>query len=57
MPKPLLTATEAAHMLGLDRKTLRIQVRENRAPVAPIEGTKPARWRRVDVEAFVGGAA
>ncbi len=55
MPKPLLTATEAAHLLGMDRKTLRVQAREGRAPVAPVEGTKPARWRRLDVEAFING--
>lgn len=57
MPKPLLTATEAAHLLGLDRKTLRIQAREDRAPVAPVAGMKPFRWRRVEVEAWVRGEA
>lgn len=57
MPKPLMTATEAAHRLGLDRKTLRTQARENRAPVQPVPGSKPPRWRRADVEAFLAGAA
>lgn len=53
--KPILTAKETAALFGIDPKTLRQQVREGRFPVQPIPGSKPNKWRRADVVAWIRG--
>lgn len=56
-PKVLLTATETAAIIGIDRKTLRLWVRSGKCPIAPIPGMTPHRWHRADVDAWVSGGA
>lgn len=54
MPKPIINGLQMAAALGIDPKTLRKWIREGKCPVAPIHNVPPLRWRRADVEAFLG---
>lgn len=53
--KPILNGRQAAEKLGCNTKTLRRQVREGRALVPPIPGSKPPKWRSADIEAMLAG--
>jgi predicted DNA-binding transcriptional regulator AlpA len=53
-PKPYLTAAEVARELGVGERTLR-RLRAARGFPRPIRGPGPLRWRRRDIDRYVGG--
>lgn len=55
--KSILSGLEVCKRIDIDPKTLRKRVKENTFPVPPIPGTKPPKWRAVDVDTFVAGSA
>lgn len=55
--KPLLNGKQTAEKFGIDEKTLRNWLKRGTCPVAPIPGTKPAKWRAAEVEACLAGGA
>jgi len=53
MEKQLLTLTETAQHLGMPYRTLYNMVRSGRFSIAPVEGIKPVRWLRSDIDALL----
>lgn len=56
IPK-LLNINDLAARLGVSRRTVHHWLTIDRCPVAPIDGTKPRKWRSIDVEAYITGIA
>ena len=53
--KKILTLTEVAQHLGVNKRTLYRMVEDHRFPVRPIPGTSPRKWAVEDVDLWVAG--
>lgn len=56
MADALLDVQETAPLLEVSPNTLYLMVKEGRAPVEPIRIGRKIRFRRVDLESFLGVA-
>jgi len=51
----LLTLDEAAHALGMSRRTAERSIARGDFPVAPVQLGRRRRWRRADIERWLNG--
>lgn len=49
----LLSMTDLAKRLNVTRRTIFNWLQSGEIPIPPIENSKPARWRTVDVDAYI----
>lgn len=54
MPKTL-NLIELAELVGVHKMTMRRMIKDGRFNVAPVPGTKPPRWNKDHVEAWLAG--
>ena len=50
-----LTLKQVSSLVNIKRRTLYNMIKDGRFPVLPIPGTKPPRWSRDAVQAWVDG--
>lgn len=55
MTKKILTLTEVAQHLGVNKRTLYRMLEDKRFPVRPIPRTDPRKWSVDDVDSWVAG--